>query len=106
LGKHLLPKRLAASDAGAILPPADEDVAAAVPVERDERTAHRILHLGKLSALSGAADFFACAAAWADAHPRQRIEVTWIGGGDLQLVLQAQPLPQNFRAVFQEAPES
>jgi len=71
-----------------------------IPVSRCPEAASRILYTGNLSPASGAADFLNGAITWTEQHPDRAIELCWIGEGDMQGVLRAQPLPANLRQRF------
>lgn len=66
--------------------------------------AFRILYAGPLTPISGAYDFQAVAAAWAESHPERRLDLCWVGEGDLKGVLAAQPLPPNLTQSFEATP--
>ena len=74
-----------------------------LPATRTAADAHRIVYAGPLSPSSGVADFLLCAATWAERNPERRVELCWIGDGDLRGVLMAQPLPVNLVQEFKGA---
>ena len=80
------------------------DAAAASPRQRGPAEAHRILHVGELTPDSGAAEFLSGAIDWAERNPDATVEIRWLGGGDLQGVLQAQMLPHNLVQSFHRQP--
>lgn len=71
-----------------------------LPTVREAPDAYRIAYAGQLSPSSGVADFLLCATLWADQNPSRRLELCWIGEGDLRGVLLAQPLPANLAQKF------
>jgi glycosyltransferase involved in cell wall biosynthesis len=76
----------------------------ASPLARAGAAAHRIAYLGELSPNSGVADFLACVVRWAERFPGSTVEVSWFGRGDLEGVLQAQPVPANLAQSFADIP--
>ncbi len=73
---------------------------AQIPATRPARMAHRIVHVADLTPASGAADFLNTCITCAERQPDLPIELCWIGQGDLQGVLSAQPLPSNLHQTF------
>ena len=71
---------------------------------RSGLAATRIVYMGELSPRSGAAEFQGCAIAWAEQFPERKIEILWLGQGDLRGVLHAQILPTNFMQSFADIP--
>lgn len=70
------------------------------PPRRDAGDAYRIVVRGELRPAGNALHILQSAALWAEHHPDRRIEVCWIGSGDLQGVLAAQSLPANLLQSF------
>lgn len=67
---------------------------------RAPHLARRMVVVSQLTPESGAADFLIGVIAWAEAHPDQRVELSWVGEGDLAGLLAAQPLPGNLFQMF------
>lgn len=63
----------------------------------------RVVVVGALTPASGAYDLLLGLAAWAAAHPPCRIEIVWVGTGQLSPVLAAQPDADNVAQTFLEA---
>jgi glycosyltransferase involved in cell wall biosynthesis len=76
------------------------------PLSRPGQDARRLVFVGELAPECGAAEFLACAITLADSDPKLRIEITWLGEGDLLGVLQAQPTPSNLSQSFGRVPSS
>jgi glycosyltransferase involved in cell wall biosynthesis len=76
------------------------------PIERSAPDAHRLLYIDELCPEGGGLDFLAAAIAWAEAHPGDMINITWLGAGDLRGVFQAQPMPANLNQCFGSLPGS
>jgi glycosyltransferase involved in cell wall biosynthesis len=76
------------------------------PIERSASDAHRLLYMGELCPEGGGLDFLSAAIAWAEAHPGDTINITWLGAGDLRGVFQAQPMPANLNQCFGSLPGS
>lgn len=70
------------------------------PPRRDARDAYRIVVRGMLRPAGNALHILQSAELWAEQHPDRRIEICWIGTGDLQGVLAAQSLPANLLQFF------
>lgn len=70
------------------------------PPRRDVADAYRIVVRGVLRPAGNALHILQSAALWAEHHPDRRIEICWIGSGDLQGVLAAQSLPANLLQFF------
>lgn len=70
------------------------------PPGRDAGHAYRIVVRGVLRPAGNALHILQSAALWAEHHPDRRIEICWIGSGDLQGVLAAQSLPSNLLQFF------
>ena len=64
----------------------------------------RLVCLGRLTTSSGAVEFLAGLAAWADHHVDALLDVTWTGAGVLQTVLRAQPSRPNIQQHFLATP--
>jgi glycosyltransferase involved in cell wall biosynthesis len=80
--------------------PYDITAFAEAPARRHGDATRRILHLGPLTARSGAMDLLAAVMHWAGRHAAQRAEIVWSGEGALRGVLEAQPMPPNVRQSF------
>jgi hypothetical protein len=80
--------------------PVDVDMFAALPPERSEATARRLLFSGRLLAIKAVLELQAACVRWAAVHPDRTLELVWLGDGDLRLQLEATQVPPNFRQVF------
>ncbi len=78
----------------------DRQPPAALPDRGGDEQPLRLLYVGSLIERKGLVPFLQALVAWALAHPAREIEFTLVGGGELQPVLQAQPLPANLRLRF------
>ena len=65
-------------------------------------TVRRIVVVGDLNPGSGVSDLLAACAAWAEANAGHRVELHWIGRGDLGAMLAAQPVPDSLSQVFHD----
>ncbi len=80
--------------------PVDVSRFAAVPRQRDEGLASRILVAGTLTARKGLVPFAEALAAWARAHPERAVGLWWLGDGELAAPLAALALPANLTQRF------
>jgi glycosyltransferase involved in cell wall biosynthesis len=67
---------------------------------REEPNCHGLIYAGDLTPASGVADLLGCAIAWANKTPERSIDVCWVGGGPMEGILRAQPLPGNLKQHF------
>jgi len=80
--------------------PVDVDMFAALPPDRPEPTARRLLFSGRLLAIKAVLELQAACAHWAAEHPDRTLEMVWLGDGDLRPRLEAAQVPPNFKQVF------
>jgi glycosyltransferase involved in cell wall biosynthesis len=80
--------------------PADASLFSQCTVERSAAQAHRLIYSGRLIGSKGVAAAQADIAAWAAAHPDRRVEITWVGDGELRAELERAPTPNNLRQTF------
>lgn len=85
-----------------IFPLREIDISAfmSCPITRNQESAFRIVYAGDFSPYSGVTDFFACMIAWAEIHPDIKVDIVWLGDGDLRGVLHAQLTPSNLKQEF------
>jgi glycosyltransferase involved in cell wall biosynthesis len=80
--------------------PVDVDMFAALPPERSEPTARRLLFSGRLIPIKAVLELQAACCRWAVAHPERTLELIWLGDGELRSQLEATSAPPNFKQVF------
>ncbi len=73
------------------------------PPGRTGEAVRRLVVCGGLAPDGDGLAILASAAAWAECHPSRRLELCWVGSGDLRLVLAAQSLPDNLVQRFSGA---
>ena len=66
-----------------------------LPAGRPAETPYRLVVCGGLTPDGDSINVLGSAASWAECHPRRRLELCWVGDGDLRGVLAAQSLPDN-----------
>lgn len=76
----------------------------AVAPTRAGEAAHRVVVRGALTPDGDGLHILYSAARWGERHPQRRLELVWVGDGDLRGVLRAQSLPENLRQHFVGAP--
>ncbi len=70
------------------------------PRQRPDSANTRLLFAGMLTARKGLLPFVECVAGWARANPRRRLELWWLGDGELRDALAAADLPDNVSQRF------
>jgi len=80
--------------------PIDVDMFAGTPLSRDAAKARRLLFSGRLIPLKAVVQMQAALAAWARRNPQEKLELVWVGDGELRDVLERTALPDNFTQVF------
>ena len=65
------------------------------PAGRPAEAAYRVVVCGGLTPNGDGINILGGAAAWAERYPCRRLELCWVGNGDLRGVLAAQSLPDN-----------
>ena len=73
------------------------------PSGRAGEAVHRLVVCGGLAPDGHGLSVLASAAAWAERHASRRLELCWVGDGDLRGVLAAQSLPDNLMQRFSGA---
>lgn len=72
----------------------------AVASTRRGAAAHRVIVREALTPDGDGLHILYSAVRWADQNPQRRLELVWVGDGDLREVLRAQSLPENLRQHF------
>ncbi len=80
--------------------PIDVDMFAALPIDRKPETARRLMFSGRLIPAKAVIELQAAVARWAKANPSRKIELVWVGDGDLRAQLERADLPSNFTQTF------
>jgi hypothetical protein len=80
--------------------PVDVDMFAVLPAERPAATARRLLFSGRLLSIKAVLELQEACIHWAAIHPGNRLELVWLGDGDLRPQLEAMPTPPNLKQVF------
>ncbi len=73
---------------------------------RAGEAAHRLVVCGGLAPDGDGLGVLASAAAWAERHAGRRLELCWVGSGDLRGVVAAQSLPDNLIQLFSDAQDT
>ena len=80
--------------------PIDVDLFAALPIDREAEIARRLLFSGRLIPAKAVVELQAAVARWAKANPSRKIELVWVGDGELRTQLEHADLPSNFIQTF------
>ena len=80
--------------------PIDVDLFAALPIDREPEIARRLLFSGRLIPAKAVVELQAAVARWAKANPSRKIELVWVGDGELRTQLEHADLPSNFIQTF------
>jgi glycosyltransferase involved in cell wall biosynthesis len=80
--------------------PIDVDMFAALPIDRKPETARRLMFSGRLIPAKAVVELQTVVARWAKANPSRKIELVWVGDGELRTQLERADLPSNFTQTF------
>lgn len=75
--------------------PVDVPRFAALPLERTAGPARRLIYSGRLIGQKGVVEFQRAVAEWARARASARIEIIWLGDGELRSDLETETVPDN-----------
>jgi len=80
--------------------PIDVDMFVALPIDRKPEIARRLMFSGRLIPAKAVVELQAAIARWAKADPSRKIELVWVGDGELRTQLEHADLPSNFTQTF------
>ncbi|MDB5393551.1 MAG: glycosyltransferase [Rhodospirillales bacterium] len=80
--------------------PVDVDMFAALPLDRDPEIARRLVFSGRLIPAKAVVELQTALKKWAVANPTRKVEMVWLGDGELRVRLERAELPANFTQLF------
>jgi len=80
--------------------PVDVDMFASLPPDREAEIARRLIFSGRLIPAKAVVELQTAIAKWAVANPARKVEMVWLGDGELRERLEQAELPENFTQLF------
>jgi glycosyltransferase involved in cell wall biosynthesis len=80
--------------------PIDVELFAGIAPFREAENARRLMFSGRLIPLKAVVQMQAALISWAQKNPNEKLELLWVGDGELRQTLEETPLPNNFSQVF------